>query len=86
MTDQNSGNTPPAVQNTGSSLPPMEGGSGGFDFSALLRGDIALALGVVAILVVLILTMPSWLLDTTLAFSFAFSVMILMKGLIMKNF
>ncbi|GAB4374214.1 MAG: flagellar biosynthesis protein FlhA [Kiloniellaceae bacterium] len=46
--------------------------------NALKRGDIALALGVTAILVVLILPMPSWLLDLSLAMSMTFSVLILM--------
>ena len=41
--------------------------------SAMRRGDIMLALGVVAILVVLILPMPKWLLDISLAFSITFS-------------
>ena len=36
---------------------------------AMKRGDIALALGVIAILIVLILPMPSWLLDISLALS-----------------
>jgi flagellar biosynthesis protein FlhA len=45
------------------------------------RGDIALALGVVAILSVLILPMPTWLLDLTLGISIAFSVLILMTVL-----
>ncbi len=44
----------------------------------LRRGDIAMALGVVAILVVLILPMPKWLLDISLAFSITISVLILM--------
>jgi flagellar biosynthesis protein FlhA len=47
----------------------------------LKRGDIALALGVVAILVVLILPMPKWLLDISLAISITFSVLILMTCL-----
>lgn len=42
------------------------------------RGDIALAFGVVAILVILILPMPRWMLDASLAFSITFSVLILM--------
>ena len=42
--------------------------------SAFARGDIMLALGVVAILVILILPMPKWLLDVGLAFSITFSV------------
>lgn len=45
---------------------------------AFKRGDIAFALGLVCILVMLILPVPSWLLDFTLALSFAFAVMILM--------
>src|SRR3984893_14697812 len=47
----------------------------------LRRGEIALALGVVAILVVLILPMPAWLLDFSLALSMTLSVLILMVGL-----
>jgi len=48
---------------------------------ALRRGDIALALGIICILVVLILPMPSWLLDISLAVSITFSVLILMTAL-----
>jgi flagellar biosynthesis protein FlhA len=51
-------------------------------FEALSRhGDVAMALGVVAILVVLILPMPTWLLDISLAISITLSVMILMTSL-----
>src|SRR3546814_6895881 len=46
--------------------------------TALKRGDIALALGVTAILVVLILPLPAWLLDLLLAMSMTLSVLILM--------
>src|SRR5215470_14544549 len=49
--------------------------------SALRRGEIALALGVIAILVVLILPMPTWLLDFSLALSMTLSVLILMVAL-----
>ncbi len=49
--------------------------------SVLARSDIALALAVVATLVVLILPLPSWLLDVCLAFSVTFSVLILMTAL-----
>lgn len=45
------------------------------------RGDIALALGLVCILVVLIMPMPGWLLDFCLALSFTFSFLILMTVL-----
>ena len=46
--------------------------------ATLFRGDLALALGVVSILVVLILPMPPWALDMALAMSMTFSVLILM--------
>ncbi|MEE2688329.1 MAG: flagellar biosynthesis protein FlhA [Pseudomonadota bacterium] len=49
------------------------------------RGDIALALGVIAILVVLLLPMPTWLLDFSLAISITFSVIILMTVLFIRN-
>ena len=42
------------------------------------RGDIALALGLVCILAVLIMPMPKWMLDFTLALSITLSVLILM--------
>ncbi|MCW8914548.1 MAG: flagellar biosynthesis protein FlhA [Magnetovibrio sp.] len=49
------------------------------------RSDIMMALGVVAILVVLILPMPTWLLDASLAFSITFSVLILMTALFIEK-
>jgi flagellar biosynthesis protein FlhA len=52
------------------------------DLGALLRrGDIALAIGVMAILVVLILPLPATLLDLSLAISIILSVLILMTAL-----
>ena len=64
------------------------GGSGGFALPGLAvlgtlfkRGDIALAVGVMAILVVLILPLPAVLLDMALAFSIILSVLILMTAL-----
>ena len=53
--------------------------------SKLPRGDVALALAVAAILVVLILPMPSWLLDFSLAISITFSVLILMTCLFIST-
>ncbi len=50
-------------------------------FDALRHGDVALALGIACILVVLILPMPSWMLDIGLAVSMTFSVLILMTVL-----
>ncbi|WP_443024234.1 flagellar biosynthesis protein FlhA [Sneathiella sp.] len=54
-------------------------------YAVLGRGDIGLALGVVCILVVLILPMPSWLLDFSLAISITFSVVILMTCLFISK-
>ncbi|NIA69488.1 flagellar biosynthesis protein FlhA [Pelagibius litoralis] len=60
-------------------------GPGGGQLTAIVnilkRGDVALALGVTTILVVLILPMPSWMLDVSLAVSITFSVLILMTVL-----
>ncbi len=53
--------------------------------AVLRRGDIALALGVVSILVVLILPMPRWALDISLALSITFSILILMTVLFIER-
>ncbi len=50
----------------------------------LKRGDIALAVGVMAILVVLILPLPATLLDMALAISIILSVLILMTSLFIQ--
>ncbi len=49
--------------------------------SSLKRGEIALAAGIVAVLLALVLPMPRWLLDISLASSITFSVLILMTTL-----
>jgi len=49
------------------------------------RGDIALAIGVVSILMVLILPLPTWLLDISIAMSFALSVLVLMTCLFISR-
>jgi flagellar biosynthesis protein FlhA len=51
----------------------------------LRRGEIALALAVVSILSVLILPMPTWLLDISLALSITFSVLVLMVALFIER-
>lgn len=51
----------------------------------LVRSDIGLAMGVTCILIVLILPMPSWLLDFSLAISITFSVIILMTCLFINK-
>ncbi len=49
------------------------------------RGDLFMALGVVGILVILIIPMPTWMLDLSLAFSITFSVMILMTVIFLNK-
>jgi flagellar biosynthesis protein FlhA len=51
----------------------------------LRHGDLALALGVIGILVVLILPMPRLLLDLLLAVSITFSVLILLTSLFIEK-
>ncbi len=62
-------------------------GAGWRDYLLALgrRGDLALALGVITILVVLILPLPTWLLDLGLAFSITFSVLVLMTALFIEK-
>jgi len=52
---------------------------------AMRRGDILFALAFVAIMTVLILPMPKWLLDICLAMSLTFSVLILMIALFIER-
>src|SRR6201988_1272846 len=66
----------PASANRGFKIPRL-GEIGAF----VKRGDIALAVGVLTILVVLILPLPPLLLDMALAISIIFSVLILMTAL-----
>ena len=72
------------INDRGNLLPPPGGMSGGRMGSIqdwlkpILRGDIALALGLIFVLVVLIIPLPPLMLDMMLAVSITFSVMILM--------
>jgi flagellar biosynthesis protein FlhA len=65
--------------------------SSGFGFSVIgigrraLRGDVAMGVGVLALLVMLLLPMPKFLLDGALAISICFSVLILMTALFIKT-
>ncbi|WP_024520404.1 flagellar biosynthesis protein FlhA [Bradyrhizobium sp. Tv2a-2] len=62
--------------------------TGGFSLQELVnilkRGDIALALGIMTILVVLIMPLPSMVLDLFLAISITFSILILMTSLFIQ--
>ena len=50
-----------------------------------LRGDILFAIGIIGIVMVLVLPMPPWLLDISLALSLSFSVLILMTVLFIEK-
>jgi flagellar biosynthesis protein FlhA len=65
----------------GSSL----GSSFGAFFDYLKRSDLGLAVGIMAILVVLILPLPTFLLDVCLAFSLSFAILILMTAVFVKR-
>jgi flagellar biosynthesis protein FlhA len=60
-----------------------------FSFSAfrasVFSGDVFLAIGIIAIITVLIFPMPPWLLDVSLALSMTISVMILMTVLFIER-
>ena len=49
------------------------------------KSDLGLAIGIMAILVVLILPLPTWLLDVALAFSLSFSILILMTAVFIRK-
>ncbi|MGE0044948.1 MAG: flagellar biosynthesis protein FlhA [Hyphomonadaceae bacterium] len=61
----------------------------GFNFTglrdALLRGDIALAAGVLGILAIMLVPLPAWLLDILLAFSLVASILVLLTALMIKK-
>ncbi len=63
----------------------------GFDFSPakildfLKKGELGLAIGIMAILVVLILPLPTWLLDVCLAFSLSSAILILMTAVFIRK-
>jgi flagellar biosynthesis protein FlhA len=62
-----------------------------FNFSAakalgfIRRSDLGLAIGIMAILVVLIVPLPTWMLDISLAFSLSFSILILMTAVFIQK-
>lgn len=53
--------------------------------SIVRRGDIIFTLALVAVLVILILPMPTWLLDFSLALSITFSIIILVTALFIEK-
>jgi flagellar biosynthesis protein FlhA len=58
---------------------------GGAKGGMRIRGDIVFAIGIIGILMVLVLPMPSWLLDASLALSLTLSVLILMTTLFIEK-
>ena len=51
----------------------------------LKRAELGLAVGIMAILIVLLLPLPKWLLDISLAFSLSFSILILMTAVFIQK-
>jgi len=75
---------------TQTSEAPAGGLFGGLSLNSIgaaigARSELALALGVMTIIVVLILPMPSWMLDFALAISITFSVLVMMTALFIKK-
>ena len=61
------------------------GFSAGKAWDIFKKGELGLAIGIMAILVVLILPLPTWLLDVCLAFSLSFSILILMTAVFIRK-
>ncbi len=66
-------------------VPDNPSGTTGLMANIANRSDIVMAVGVVMILTILFLPMPTWLLDISLAISFTFSVMVLMTALFIQT-
>ena len=66
-----------------------QGRPGGFNgaslLRAVLRGDIALAAGVLFILAIMLMPMPAWMMDTLLAVSISSSILVLMTALMIQK-
>jgi len=67
------------------SRPPVPGGGLAGLLGAARSTEVALAIGVVCIILMLIMPMPAWLLDFALATSITFSVMVLMTSLFIEK-
>src|ERR1043166_4116481 len=51
----------------------------------LKRAELGLAIGIMGILIVLLLPLPTWLLNISLAFSLSFSILILMTAVFIQK-
>jgi flagellar biosynthesis protein FlhA len=64
---------------------PASGFTPGKALGILKRSELGLAIAIMAILVVLILPLPTWLLDVCLAFSLSFAILILMTAVFIRK-
>ena len=64
---------------------PFKGVTPRSALSSVMRGDFALAAGIILILMFMLVPMPAWLLDAGLSVSITFSIMILMITLFIKR-
>src|SRR5882757_8899991 len=80
MTDVTAGQAGAAAKSGGFRIPGL-----GAVIDLFKRGDLALAIGIMTILVVLILPLPSVFLDMFLAISIILSVLILMTALFIQT-
>jgi flagellar biosynthesis protein FlhA len=85
MSDVTAGDMPPAAGAVAPSASGFKLPNFGKLGEILKQGDLTLAIGVLAILVVLILPLPPLLLDFALAISIIFSVLILMTSLFIQT-
>jgi flagellar biosynthesis protein FlhA len=64
-------------------------GANGFNgqalLKALMRGDVALAAGVLFILAIMLMPMPAWMMDALLALSISSSILVLMTALMIQK-
>jgi flagellar biosynthesis protein FlhA len=64
---------------------PTAGFSPSKAFGIVKRSELGLAIAIMAILVVLILPLPTWVLDVCLAFSLSFAILILMTAVFIRK-
>jgi flagellar biosynthesis protein FlhA len=73
------------MSDIGTTSPFPAGFSAGKAWDIFKKGELGLAIGIMAILVVLIVPLPTWLLDVSLAFSLSFSILILMTAVFIRK-
>ncbi|OPZ77687.1 MAG: Flagellar biosynthesis protein FlhA [Alphaproteobacteria bacterium ADurb.Bin438] len=79
--------TPPKLPSGFSGFTQDKRVEGGINFvkSSMARSDIWMAVSIVFMLVILILPMPAWLLDTCLALSITMSVLVMMTSIFIEK-